>query len=136
MDQWIGRALDWFAPDNIVFSRYSGPHSATIVDWARRNGVPVIYHIDDDLLGVPLELGERKYAYHNAPERLQAVRDLLQQADLVYTSTAVLRQRLLGHLPEIQAIAGPINVVRNGDEAAKARQSQRRWLHGKRRPFA
>ncbi len=109
MRQWINRALDQFDPGTVVFSRYSGPFSSEIVDWARERSVPIIYHIDDDLLGVPLSLGERKHAYHNAPERLSAVRSLLGSADLVYASTEVLRQRLLEYLPELTVIAGPIN---------------------------
>ena len=109
MRGWINQALDQFDPGVVMFSRYSGPFSFMIVDWARERSVPIIYHIDDDLLGVPLSLGERKHAYHNAPERISAVRSLLQSADLVYASTEVLRQRLLGYFPGLNIVAGRIN---------------------------
>jgi len=109
MENWISQALDHFAPDVVIFSRYSGPFSSEIVRWARSRSVPVIYHIDDDLLGVPRDLGDRKFAYHNAPERLSTVRSLLQASDLVYTSTEVLRQRLLSYYPGLHAVAGQIN---------------------------
>jgi len=107
--KWIDERFSRFAPSALIFSRYSGPHARTMVDWARHNRVPVIYQIDDDLLSVPRSLGERKFAYHNAPERLEAVRTLLESADVVYASTERLRQRLLGYDPELPVITGPIN---------------------------
>jgi hypothetical protein len=106
---WLRRQLDLYGADFVIFSRYSGPYASTIVDWARRSCVPIIYQIDDDLLNVPRSLGERKHAYHNAPERLSTVRNLLGAADLVYVSTEVLRQRLLDRFPDLPAVAGPIN---------------------------
>lgn len=106
---WVSNQLNRLGPDVIVFSRYSGPHWAAILDWAQNNSVPVVYQIDDDLLAVPRSLGERKYAYHNAPERLATVRSLLENADLVYASTEELRNRLIGYFPQLRAIAGAIN---------------------------
>lgn len=81
-------------PTAVVFCRYSGPHGEALVAQARAAGVPTLFHIDDDLLAVPPELGAAKHAFHNRPERLAAVRHLLAQADLVYCSTAALRERL------------------------------------------
>jgi glycosyltransferase involved in cell wall biosynthesis len=107
--EWIGRTLGRFAPDAVIFSRYSGPHSADIVSWARSRDVPVIYHIDDDLLAIPPALGRRKYAYHNSPQRLATVRSLLTSSSLVYSSTDLLRERLLSYYPDIRVIAGQIN---------------------------
>jgi hypothetical protein len=106
---WIERALDLFGPDTIIFSRYSGPYLAVILDWARSRSVPIIYHIDDDLLAVPRSLGERKHLYHNDPERLSTVRAGLLSADVVYASTERLRTRLLGYFPQLPAVAGRIN---------------------------
>jgi hypothetical protein len=105
---FIDDYLSRYNPSSIVFCRYSGPAYQPIIDWARQQQVPVIYHIDDDLLAVPREIGERKFAVHNAPERLDAVRILLNSADLVYVSTKKLRTRLLGYLPNLPAVAGEI----------------------------
>lgn len=107
--QWIDRKLTELAPDTLIFCRYSGPYASEIVRWACQNDVPIVYHIDDDLLAVPLSLGERKHAYHNAPERLSTVRTLLTQSDVVYASTELLRQRLLGYYPDAPVVAGLIN---------------------------
>jgi len=109
VDRWIDRTLTGFAPDALLFCRYSGPFGLELVAWARRHGVPIIYHIDDDLLSVPKEFGEHKHAFHNAPNRLAAVRSLLSGSDLVYASTERLRQRLLVYGPSLPIVAGPIN---------------------------
>ena len=80
-------------PDLAVFCRYSGPEVQTIAGMLRDAGVPVIFHIDDDLLNVPRELGEKKYLEHNRPERTSTVRHLIDTADVVYCSTSRLRDR-------------------------------------------
>lgn len=94
------QARDWFvqqiashAPDLIVCCRYSGPHSEAILDYGSQNDVPVIFHVDDDLLNIPLSLGASKYKAHNNPNRLHTVRTLLAGADLRYYSTKNLQQR-------------------------------------------
>ncbi|MFL6734100.1 MAG: glycosyltransferase, partial [Sphingomicrobium sp.] len=106
---WIDRQLDQFRADVLIFSRYSGPCASEILSWAKRNSVPVIYQIDDDLLAVPRSLGETKFAYHNDPKRLATVRTLLTGSDLVYASTEALRQRLNATVPGVDAVTGPIN---------------------------
>lgn len=121
LGQWLEGYLDRFAPSTVIFCRYSGPGYKPVLEWARREKVPVIYHIDDDLLAVPSEIGERKYAVHNAPERLEAVAELLQAADLVYTSTEKLKRRLLGYFPDLRVVAGEIYC-----SGAPLREPQRR----------
>jgi glycosyltransferase involved in cell wall biosynthesis len=105
---WVERRLETFDPSVIIFCRYSGPASQHVMDWATRNQVPVIYHIDDDLLAIPPDIGQRKFELHNAPERLAAVRSLLTSADLVYASTEKLRSRLLEYFPDLPIVAGKI----------------------------
>jgi hypothetical protein len=80
-------------PDLAVFCRYSGSEVATMAAMLRDAGVPVIFHIDDDLLNVPRELGEKKFLEHNRPERTSTVRYLIDTADFVYCSTRRLRER-------------------------------------------
>ena len=94
VEPWIAKRLASFRPTLMVFCRYNGPHVEYLVEWARNEGVPAIYHIDDDLLSVPLEIGENKYRAHNDPRRRAAVRYLLDKADLVYASTPQLKKRL------------------------------------------
>jgi hypothetical protein len=104
----IERYLDRYGPSSIIFCRYTGPGYEPILAWAKREQVPVIYHIDDDLFGVPAVIGRRKFEHHNSPERRQALVTLLQSADLVYASTEALKERLLGYLPGLPIVAGEI----------------------------
>jgi len=90
----ILRRMQAFDPDMIVLTRYSGGGAEDIVRIAKDRNCPVIYHIDDDLLNVPLELGTKKFKAHNHPRRVGAVKYLLQNSDLVYCSTPVLEERL------------------------------------------
>jgi len=107
-EAWLNRYLDRFDPSAIVFCRYSGPAYRPVLDWAKRENVPVIYHIDDDLLAIPPDIGERKHAHHNSPERLAAVRELLTSADLVYASTEKLRAKLLDYFPDRPIVSGKV----------------------------
>jgi glycosyltransferase involved in cell wall biosynthesis len=104
-DEWITRRFSLFRPTAVFFCRYSGPHVERIIKLARIAGVPSIFHIDDDLLNVPVEIGKAKYEYHNHPSRLASIRYLLNNADLIYCSTEQLKGRLvsLGFKTRLQA---------------------------------
>jgi len=91
---WIKHRFENFQPTLLLFCRYSGPHSDLMLDLAKRRGIPCIYHIDDDLLNIPEDIGREKYEFHNSPKRLESVRLLLDRSDLVYASTAKLAQHL------------------------------------------
>lgn len=94
VQKWLRGRFEKFDPTVVVFCRFSGPHAKLLATLARERGVPTIYHIDDDLLHVPSEIGEAKYRYHNDPARLETVRWLLENVDLVYCSTRPLLDRL------------------------------------------
>lgn len=91
---WAERQIEEFRPDLAVFCRYSGVFAAEMLNLLHDHGVPVIFHIDDDLLNVPIELGEAKFRNHNRPERLAAVRHLLNNADYVYCSNEPLEKQM------------------------------------------
>lgn len=93
VQRWINDEIENFQPDIAVFCRYSGPFYEEMVKKLRKHSVPIIYHIDDDLLNVPLEIGAAKHAEHNKPDRLKTVSGLLNSADLVYCSTENLLER-------------------------------------------
>lgn len=90
---WAIAQIEQFRPDVAIFCRYSGPFPQAMIATLRDHHVPVIFHIDDDLLNVPIEIGAIKHAEHNKPERLETVSTLLRSADLVYCSTAPLLER-------------------------------------------
>lgn len=90
---FVRQRIEAVRPDIAVFCRYSGPEVQTMAAMLRDAGVPVIFHIDDDLLNVPRELGEKKFLEHNRPERTSTFRHLFDVADVVYCSTWRLRDR-------------------------------------------
>ena len=92
--RWVRRRLDAERPDLIVCCRYSGPQTDAMCEHAAEHGIPLVFHVDDDLLNIPPEIGQRKYEMHNNPRRLAAVRTLLERSDLVYCSTPALEERL------------------------------------------
>lgn len=90
---WVSERIRSFQPDIVVCCRYSGPHGEIITETAAALEAQVIYHVDDDLLNIPRELGQKKYRAHNRPERLHTVDHLLRHADLAYCSTDGLKKR-------------------------------------------
>lgn len=90
---WFRGRIESFAPDIIVASRYGGPHPRILLHHAASRRVPLVYHIDDDLLNIPPEIGESKFRHHNDPKRLRTVDMLLSGAALVYCSTPALLRR-------------------------------------------
>lgn len=103
-------------PDLLVLSRYT---SALGLDWiriARQTGVPVIFHIDDDLLAVPPSLGDAKYKAYNDPQRLAALRANIEAADLLYVSTVELGRRFASYELRTPIIAGEIYCSIDPDE--------------------
>lgn len=93
MDRIARDLVDTEMPDIAIFCRYSGPLAAELVSALRHSRVPVVFHIDDDLLHVPPEIGP-KHVEHNRPERTGTIRSLLETADLIYASTDRLKERL------------------------------------------
>jgi hypothetical protein len=93
--KWVCERVRKFRPTIMVFCRYSGPHWLALLGCAAELGISSIYHIDDDLLHIPENIGLEKFKFHNRPERLSAVRGLLEGVDLVYASTQPLRERLI-----------------------------------------
>ncbi|NKX45342.1 hypothetical protein [Roseicyclus persicicus] len=105
---WVEDTFDKAVPDLVVACRYSGLGAEQIVQTCRDRGVPLVYHIDDDLLNLPRELGEKKYAFHMSPARTGAVRTFLAEADVVYCSTIPLRRRFREYGFRTAMTVGPI----------------------------
>jgi len=93
IDLWLTRKIDDFNPQVIIFCRYSDYYADNIVKKAKERKIPTVYFIDDDLFSVPKLLGEKKYKFHNDPERLKNISYLLNNVSLVCCSTEVLLQR-------------------------------------------
>lgn len=105
------------APTALVLSRYTGKAGPALIDKARREGTPVIFHLDDDLLAVPESLGPAKFAHYNHPDRLAALRAMLEASDLVYASTPALGARLKAHGVTAPIVEGDIYCAMQADRA-------------------
>ena len=115
-EQAIAKAFAWHNPDLLVLSRYTSPTGLDWVAQAREARIPVIFHIDDDLLAVPASLGESKYKTYNDPERLKALRQNMEAADLCYASTEELGRRLKEHGVVTPVVAGEVYCSVSPDE--------------------
>lgn len=81
-------------PHGLILSRFAGVNVLGYIAAAQALGVPVITHLDDYLLDVPLDLGAAKVKQHMRPERLASLRASLERADLLYISTPSLAARI------------------------------------------
>lgn len=93
-------------PTVLVFSRYTQGRCAELLAQARAGGIPIVFHIDDDLFDVPLSLGRVKYDHYHSPGRIQALQRAIAESDLVYASTPELAAALLRHGVETPIVAG------------------------------
>lgn len=93
----IVQAFNSHDPDLIVLSRFTSPRGRDWIDLARQAGIPVVFHIDDDLLAVPMSLGDAKYQAYNSPERLSGLRANIDDSNLLYVSTSELGRRFREH---------------------------------------
>ncbi|UTA49546.1 glycosyltransferase [Simiduia sp. 21SJ11W-1] len=118
---WAMEKLFQYQPTHIVFCRYSGPFVTDYTAFAKQRNVPVMFHIDDDLLSIPKDFGETKYNFHNDPSRLSTVRHLLDNANLVYSSTVLLKERLEHLGARAKILAGKIYC--SGKIVSQARKS-------------
>lgn len=95
-------------PTVVVLSRYGNARALAFQALAHRSGLPTVFHIDDDLLDVPMALGKAKYDYYHQPERKATLRRAMDAADLVYASTGPLAKRLAEHGIRAPIVAGEL----------------------------
>ena len=104
----IEKAFGTRNPSLLVLSRYTSALGLEWIRLARSAGIPVVYHIDDDLLAVPRSLGDAKFKAYNRPERLKALRDNVENCDLLYVSTDALASRFEEHGIRTPIVAGDV----------------------------
>lgn len=119
-DRWA----DEFRPDVVVMTRYGLPHGPAILDAFRQRGIPVVYHIDDDLLEVPDSLGAEIKQRQGAGDMVEARGYLLANCDLIYASTRHLAETLGERFPG-QPIFQGIYAPYMGDELGAVQKPAR-----------
>jgi glycosyltransferase involved in cell wall biosynthesis len=95
-------------PDVLILSRCTTPRGLEWIRLAREAHLPVLFHIDDDLLAVPPSLGEAKFKAYNDPARLAALRANIEACDLLYASNPTLAARLKEHELNVSIVAADI----------------------------
>ena len=114
-DKIIGRThakasefLARHSPTAVIFSRYTEGRCKDLISIARERRIPILFHIDDDLLDPPPSLGNTKYEHYSNPTRIAALRAAMNEADLVYASTPQLANALLRHGVTAPILAGEV----------------------------
>lgn len=92
--QLVAEAWEQASPDLVFVSRYGGSLAADLLQKSSQAGVPLVYHLDDNLFEVPIEAGIEKAKKYGTPSRQQAIRTLLENASVVYLSTVRLAAQL------------------------------------------
>jgi glycosyltransferase involved in cell wall biosynthesis len=95
-----------FRPDLVIMTRYGLPYGAEILDYFKERKIPVIYHIDDNLLDIPPSLGAVIKKTHGASDVIETRRYLLENCDLIYASTEYLAQHLQSLYPQQKIFSG------------------------------
>lgn len=95
-----------FNPTLVVITRYALPFGPEILDFFKSKNIPVIYHIDDDLLHIPDSLGEEIQKRQGAIDVVNARKYLLQHCDLIYASTEYLAKLLGERFPQQKIFHG------------------------------
>jgi glycosyltransferase involved in cell wall biosynthesis len=101
-EQWS----DSFKPELVIFTRYGQPFGVDILKFFKALNVPVIHHIDDNLLELPPSLGAEIQKRQGAKDVIDARRNLLAQCDLIYASTPHLAELLKSLFPRQHVFTG------------------------------
>ncbi|MDL2267925.1 hypothetical protein LJC46_08085, partial [Desulfovibrio sp. OttesenSCG-928-G15] len=110
--------VDW--ADIVVLQRVFSHLDMDVALEARRQGKPVVYDIDDNLLDVPLGLGPIAELYAREDVR-HNIKTILRMADLVKTSTAPLAEILTPIAGKKPLVLSPMN---HDEMYAPVRRSQ------------
>lgn len=95
-----------FQPDVVVMTRYGQADGKKILDYFNECGIPVIYHIDDDLLDIPESLGAEIQQRNGASDVIDTRIYLLKNCDLIYASTSHLADLMQSRFPDQRIYSG------------------------------
>jgi glycosyltransferase involved in cell wall biosynthesis len=98
--------FDEFRPSLVVFTRYAHPSGIAFCERAKIAGVPTVYHIDDDLLNLPSDLGHEVLQRHSNPTVIRTRHTLLSSVNLIYASTRFLHDQLQTRFPDSKVLSG------------------------------
>lgn len=100
------RWVEAFQPNVVIMTRYGHASGRAILDYFRRRGIPVIYHIDDNLLEIPDALGSEIQKRHGSLDVINTRESLLKNCDLIYASTSSLAELFKERFPQQKIFHG------------------------------
>lgn len=95
----LKQLIQKFKPDCAIFSRYGHASGKYLFHVLKEMKVPVVYHIDDNLLEIPPSLGQEIQKRQGNEAVIKTREFLLQHSDLIYPSTAYLADLLRRKYP-------------------------------------
>ncbi|PSB04128.1 glycosyltransferase family protein [Merismopedia glauca] len=102
----ITALLNQIKPTVVILSRYGLPYGKLIQNKCQLQKIPTIYHIDDNLLEIPLSLGAGIQKQHGNSAVIEEREYLLANTDLIYTSTQYLGEKLNQRFPNQKVYYG------------------------------
>jgi len=102
LKQWS----EQFQPDVVVMTRYGQEDGVKILDFFNSKGVPVTYHIDDDLLVIPESLGQEINKRQGSEVVVNTRKHLLEHCDIIYASTSYLASLMQQRFPRQKVFHG------------------------------
>lgn len=95
-----------YRPTAVILSRFRAECGLQIIRVLKDEGIPTVYHIDDDLLDLPKSLGAGVLGLHGSDAAVEARKKMLSAVDMVYASTAPLAKRLSERIPNQAFVHG------------------------------
>lgn len=95
-----------FRPTLVIMTRYGLPHGRKILEFFKAKKIPVVYHIDDNLLEIPSSLGSVVQKSQGTVEVVDERKYLLEHCDIIYVSTRFLAQHLQKQFPTQRIFTG------------------------------
>lgn len=105
-EAFVQQVIQDTQPTLVIFSRYGVPHGDVFPRLFKAQNIATVCHIDDDLLTIKPELGTEIQNRQGDPVVLRARRILLEETDLIYTSTAFLGDRFASQFPNQKVFYG------------------------------
>lgn len=118
---FVSAQFDETVPHLVVVSRLGAPGLwGAVKTAAKRRGVRMVAHLDDDLFGLPATLGIDRFRLARNPRRLATLQDTLDEAVTVIATTPALAATLA-----LRTRTGKIEALESGAAATPATRPER-----------
>lgn len=99
--------------DLVICQRLLRREHLSLLSWAQLRGKRTVYEIDDDLLGIP---ADHPSTHYRDPEVRAVIREGLERADVVTTSTPALAAILKPYNPRVAVLENAVDPLAFGTQ--------------------